>query len=170
MLLVVRGVDHGQGTSRRQREPHYLLVTVRMTGEDEWDLPLPLAELLAWAWQRWEVEVMHRELKSGCGFGDQQAWSAPGARNVIAWALWTYALLILAGYEVWGLGPAPGPALGRWQRPRRWSVGRLLQAVRAELWQTGEFRPVWSRSPDAWAEMTAWLATQTTAALAVRHY
>jgi hypothetical protein len=168
MLLVVRGVDHGQGTSRRQREPHYLLVTVRMTGEDEWDLPLPLAELLAWAWQRWEVEVMHRELKSGFGLGQQQAFSATGAASVVPWVLWVYALLILTGYHCWGLGPGSTPALGRWWQARRWSIGRLLQGVRAELWQAGDFQPVWQRSPDKWHEITGWIATQTNAALGAR--
>ena len=49
-----------------------------------------------------------------------------------------------------------------------WSVGRLLQELRRELWQVGDFRPAWSRSPDAWAEITAWVATQTAATLGAR--
>jgi hypothetical protein len=167
-LLVVKGIDRGQGTTRRQREPQCFLVSAQAVGAG-WQLPRPVAELLAWAWQRWEVEVMHRELKSSCGFGDQQAWSATGAPATLEWALWTYALLILTGSQVWGLGPAPGSALGRWWRPRRWSVGRVLQGVRAELWQTGDLRPDWSRSPDAWGAMETWMATQTSAALGMRH-
>ncbi|MEZ4624422.1 MAG: hypothetical protein R2843_06430 [Thermomicrobiales bacterium] len=55
---------------------------------------------------------MHRELKSSCGFGDQQAWVPTGAARTLEWTLWTYALLILTGVAVWGLGPAPGPDLG----------------------------------------------------------
>jgi hypothetical protein len=168
MLLVVRGVDHGQGISRRQREPHFFLVTVRMTGEDEWELPLPLEDLLAWAWQRWEVEVMHRELKSGFGLGQQQAFSAKGAATVVPWVLWVYALLILTGYLCWGLGPGTTPDLGRWWQARRWSIGRLHQGLRAELWQAGEFQPVWQRSPDPWQAITGWIASQTTAALGAR--
>jgi hypothetical protein len=170
MLLVVTGIDRGKGTSRRQRDPQYFLVSARQDETGAWGLPFSLAELLAWAWQRWEVEVMHRELKSGFGLGDQQAWSAAGALTTTAWVLWTYALLILAGARCWGLGPAPGPDHGRWWRPRRWSVGRLLGAVRAELWQTGEFQPRWARSPDPFAQITAWTSTQTTAALGIRHY
>lgn len=168
MLVVVKGIDRGHGPTRRQRDPQYFLVSAHLT-DGTWCLPLPLAELLAWAWQRWEVAVMHRELKSSFGFGDQQAWSDRGAATTMAWVLWVYALLILTGYQVWGLGPAPGPDLGRWWRPRRWSIGRLLQEFRAELWQTGEFQPTWGRSPDAWGEMGAWMATQTTAALGQRH-
>jgi hypothetical protein len=168
MLIVVRGVDRGRGVTRRQRDPHFFLVTVPMTSEDEWDLPLPLADLLAWAWQRWEVEVMHRELKSGFGLGQQQAFSPRGAATVIPWMLWVYALLILTGYHGWRLGPGDAPAIGRWWQPRRWSIGQLLQAIRQELWHAGEFQPVWSRSPDTWHEITTWMTTQTNAALGVR--
>lgn len=168
MLIVVRGVERGRGTTRRQRDPHFFLVTLQMTSEDEWLLPLPLPELLAWAWQRWEVEVMHRELKSGFGLGEQQAFSEAGAATVIPWMLWVYALLILTGYHCWGLGPGDLPAIGRWWRPRRWSIGALLQGLRQELWQAGDFQPVWARSPDTWHEITAWVATQTNAAIGVR--
>lgn len=169
-LVVVRGVDRGKGTTRRQREPHFFLVSVTVWGEDpdDWRLTVPLPALLAWAWQRWEVEVMHRELKSGFGLGEQQAWSDRGAATVVPWVVWTYAVLVLAGYQSWGLGPAPGAAVARWHTPRRWSFGRLWQGYRAELWHLGGFQPAWARSPDAWAEMTAWVATQTNAVLGVR--
>ena len=167
MLVVVKGIDRGSGGSRRQRAPQFFLVSAQVSGAD-WALPLPVAELLGWAWQRWEVEVMHRELKSSFGLGDQQAWSAQGTPDTLAWVLWSYALLILTGYQVWGLGPSPGPDLGRWGRPRRWSIGRVLQELRAELWHTRELTPVWCRSRDAWPAMETWLVTQTNAALGVR--
>jgi hypothetical protein len=165
-LIVVRGIDRGRGVTRRQRDPQFFLVTLTMTQEDEWDLPLPLADLLAWAWQRWEVEVMHRELKSGFGLGQQQAFSDRGAATLIPWLVWLYALLILTGYRTWGLGPGPVPDLGRWYAARRWSIGRLRQGLRQELWQLGEFQPVWTRSPDSWAEITAWVQTRTPAVAA----
>jgi hypothetical protein len=168
MLLVVKGMDTGARQHRRRRDPQFFLVSAQPAADGTWTLPLPLGELLAWAWQRWEVEVMHRELKSGFGWGDQQAWSDQGAQDVTAWALWTYAQVILTGQQVWGLSAPPGPDRGCWWRPRRWSIGRVLQEIRAELWQTAEFSPRWQRSPDAWAEMTDWLATQTSAARGVR--
>jgi DDE superfamily endonuclease len=167
-LIVVRGIDRGKGVSRRQRDPQFFLVTLDLTQEDEWALPLPLEDLLAWAWQRWEVEVMHRELKSGFGLGQQQAFSTQGAAAVVAWLVWLYALLILTGYRTWGLGPGAVPDLGRWYAARRWSIGRLRQGLRQELWQLGEFQPVWTRSPDTWAEITAWVQTQTTAVAGAR--
>ncbi len=71
---------------------------------------------------------------------------------MLEWRLWTYAPLILTGVPAWGLGPAPGPDPGRWWRPRRWSVGRLLQDIRAELWQVADFQPGWRRSPTLWVK------------------
>jgi hypothetical protein len=162
-LLVVKGIERGRGAHRRQRDPAYWLVSARQAPHGTWVLPLPAAELLAWAWQRWEVEVMHRELKSGFGLGEQQTFSAAGAQTVVAWVVWTYAILVLAGYRAWGLGPGPLPALGGWWSGRRWSLGTLWQALRQELWQCGEFQPVWARSPDEWAAMTTWLGTQLNA-------
>lgn len=167
-LLVVKGIDRGRGTTRRQRDPQFFLVTLELTQEDEWELPLPLADLLAWAWQRWEVEVMHRELKSGFGLGQQQAWSDDGAAQVVPFVVWVYALVILTGYRTWGLGAGTGTDLGGWYAPRRWSIGRLRQEVRQELWQFGDFQPVWTRSPDEWHEITTWVGTQTTAVMGAR--
>jgi hypothetical protein len=162
-LLVVKGCERGRGPHRRQRDPAYWLVAARRAPHGTWVLPRPAAELLAWAWQRWEVEVMHRELKRGFGLGEQQAFSAAGAQTVVAWVAWTYAVLVLAGYRAWGLGPGPVPAVGGLWTGRRWALGTLWQAVRQELWQCGEFQPVWPRSPDRWGEMAAWLRTQLNA-------
>lgn len=168
LLVVVRGVDRGKRTTRRQRDPQFFLVSVHMDSEDEWDLAVPLSECLAWAWQRWEVEVMHRELKSSFGVGQQQAFSDTGAATVIPWIVWIYALVILTGYRTWQLGPGTVPDLAGWWHPRRWSFGRLWQGFRGELWQAGEFQPVWARSPDTWAEITTWIAAQTNATMGVR--
>jgi DDE superfamily endonuclease len=159
LLVVVKGVERGRGTTRRQRDPQFFLTSVVMTSEDEWHLPVPLADLLAWAWQRWEVEVMHRELKSSFGVGEPQAFSDRGAASVVPWLVWVYALLVLAGYRAWGYAPPPGTDRGCWWRPRRWSLGRLLQTARADLWALGEFQPVWRQTPDDWGEMHAWTAT-----------
>lgn len=158
-LLVVRGV---KATARhRKRNPVSYLVSARTDRSGRWVLPLPATELLAWAWQRWEVEVMHRDLKGGFGLGEQQAWSDTAAPATVAWVVWTYGLLVLTGYRAWGLEPGPVPDLGRWWTAKRWSLGRLWQGVRQELWREADFSPVWTRSPDRWAEMAAWIGTRT---------
>jgi DDE superfamily endonuclease len=101
-LLVVKGIDQGRGTHhRRRRDPHFFLVTA-VLNDGVWVLPLPAAELLAWAWQRWEVEVCHREMKSGAGVGAVQCWNTRATVAAVQVAVWTYALLVLAGYRAWG--------------------------------------------------------------------
>lgn len=68
MLIVVRG----KGNKRIRRQPLPFLVNAMLNEPGQWDLPLPLPDLLFWAWQRWEIEVCHRELKSSFGLGDKQ--------------------------------------------------------------------------------------------------
>lgn len=59
-LIVVKGVDRRSKRHRRQHDPSFFLVTA-IQNEERWVLPFPAAELLAWMWQRWEIEVAHRE-------------------------------------------------------------------------------------------------------------
>ena len=49
------------------------------------------------ALQRWELEVAHRELKTGFGLGEPQGWSPTAAVLTVQWAVWAYAILVLAG-------------------------------------------------------------------------
>lgn len=168
LLIVVKGIKRGTGVTRRQRDPQFFLVSAVPTPVGGWGLPMPLVEVLGWAWQRWEVEVMHRELKSGFGLGQGQAWSAAGVQDTTRWVLWSYAVLILTAYQQWGMASPAGGARGRWHQPRRWSVGRALQQVRSEVWQLPEFSPAWTATPDAWAEIAAWWQTQTLAILGQR--
>ncbi|MBL8129498.1 MAG: hypothetical protein JNM64_17820 [Chloroflexia bacterium] len=144
LLLVVRGIARERLGRRGMRAPAFLLVTAVPDGTGGWTLPLPVADLVAWAWQRWEVEVMHRELKSGFGLGQQQAWSPVAAALVIPWVVWLYAALMLSGYLSWGWKPATRTAA--WQRRRRWTVRDVAQAVQQELWQLpgDRFPPVWA--------------------------
>jgi hypothetical protein len=157
-VLVIAGYRPNGGSRQRRRQPTQLLVNAAPDGQGGGQLPLPLAELLAWAWQRWEVEVMHRELKSGFGLGQQQQWSDAGAVDVVHWIVWLYATLILAGYRTWGYEPPPRATLGGWWKPRRWSLATLWQAIRVEIWQLAAFLPLWGRSADTWGEMSAWFA------------
>jgi hypothetical protein len=129
---------------------------------------VPLPDLLAWAWPRWDVAVMHRELKRSFGVGDPQAWSDAGAASVVAWAVWVSALLVLAGDRTWGDRPPPGPDRGAWWRPRHWSLGRLLQETRTEVWALGALQPRWQRTPDTWGDMTTWTATRLPSVLGCR--
>jgi hypothetical protein len=164
-LLVVKGVDrHGR---KVRREPTYWLVSAEATEEGGWRLPYPAADLLAWAWQRWEIEVAHREQKTTFGLGDPQGWTAASTVTSVQWAGWLYGTLLLTGLRVWGpeRPPAGTPTTRWWRGGGRWSPAQLWAAVRAELWDLGEFRPVWHRTPFGWPEFTDWAAAQTNALL-----
>ena len=157
-LLVVKGYTPNQRGATHHREAIFYLVDAQRGPDGQWRLPYPLAELIALAWQRWEVEVMHRELKSGFGLGQQQQWSSAGLVAVVQWITWLYGTLILAAYTAWGYQPPGSHRLGCWWEPRRWSLATLWQTIRREIWQLAEFLPVWSRTPDRWGAITAWFA------------
>jgi hypothetical protein len=159
-LLVVHGVAARREERRhwRQREPQFFLVSAVAT-DDGWGLPSPAPELLAWAWQRWEVEVAHRDLKSGWGLGEQQCWSRQGTVRSLHWEAWAYGVLVVAGYRTWGLcGQPTGPPGRWWWGARRWSFNTLWRALRQALWGVAEFRAVWSGSAATWEKTEGWLA------------
>lgn len=164
-LLVVKGSDPAHG--RRPRTARFWLVSAVPDGADGWRLPWPAATLLGWAWQRWELEVAHRELKTSFGLGEPQAWSPCAAVLTVQWTAWAYAVLLLAGIRAWGLGRGPVPAPGRWWRGSgRWSLARLWQGYRQEVWGETDFHRVFSGITPNWDEMADWLALKTNATLA----
>lgn len=158
-LLVVKGVK--ESASHRRRTATFLLVTAVADGRGGWCLPRPLAEVLGWAWQRWELEVLHRAIKSGFGLGHQQQWSVAGATDAVHGVIWLAGALTLSGYRTWGWQPVRDGRAGKWWRPPRWTLATCLNQLRAEVWQLAEFQPVWARSPDRWGEMERWFAVPT---------
>jgi hypothetical protein len=167
-LLVIGGTTRWVGKrhpKRKQTKPCFYLVNA-VEQDGAWQLPLPITTLLAWLWQRWELEVTHREMKSGLGVGEIQCWSQRGAVLSVQWSVWFFAVLLLTGYRTWGLVQGP-PALGRWRRhARRWSISTLLRGFRAELWGNAAFRACWTPSPDNWADIEHWLQGKNNAVAA----
>ncbi len=152
-LLVVAGVMRAAGGRRRaRRDPAFWVVSAVREG-DGWRLPYPAEELLGWAWQRWEVEVCHREMKTGFGLGEMQCWSEGAAVLSVRWQAWAYGVLVLAGYRAWGLGVGPILPPGRWWGgAKRWSLGSLWRGYRSELRSTDEFRLVFAVTGEGWLE------------------
>jgi hypothetical protein len=147
-LILVRGKDN----ARTRREPLPLLVNARQAPDGTWQLPLPLDTLLFWAWQRWEIEVCHRELKAVFGLGDKQAFNPHAAVASVQWSAWVYALLLLAGYRTFGLTHAPAVPSAWWRGAPRWSLNTLWRAYRAALWQQHTFLPLCASFPPDWAD------------------
>lgn len=162
-LMVVKGVNRKDSRYRRQRDPSFFLISA-VCKDERWVLPFPAAQLLGWMWQRWEVEVAHRELKTNLGLGEIQCWSKEAAILAVQWQAWTYGVLVLAGYRTWGLGRGTKRPPGKWWNGSgRWSLNTLWRGYRAEMWGSEEFRPVFTPTTDGWPEKESLLAGMSNA-------
>lgn len=148
-LLVVGGGKRPTGSRRKNYDPCFFLVSaVQVDGV--WVLPLPLAQVLAWLWQRWELEVAHRQMKSGLGLGEKQCWNKNATLASVQWSVWVYSLMMFAGYRAWGNDCGAQPP-GRWRAaPKRWSFNAVWRQLRIDLWQHPDFRATWARSGNNW--------------------
>lgn len=159
-LLVVRGVAAGQGHHHhRRRDPAYYVVNAVRQDDGTWALPLPAEEVLAWAWQRWEIEVAHREMKSDAGVGAAQCWTPTGTVRAAQWQAWAYAVGVLAGYRAWGYDRHPAaarPAGLWWGGAPRWSLATLWRGYRLAL-HDPVFHPAWAGTAGTWPEKEGWL-------------
>lgn len=158
-LLVVKGMHRLVGPKKRHykhRKPSFYLISAVQEG-DTWRLPVPLETILAWLWQRWELEVCHREMKSGLGVGEKQCWNKRSAVLSVQWSVWVYAILVLAGYRTWGLCGGPAAPAPWWPGAKRWSFNTLWRSYRAALWGSPEFRPLWLGTGDNWWQKETWL-------------
>ena len=159
-LFVVKGMHRKVGKKKphwKHRKPSFYLVSaVQVNGQ--WQLPFPLETILAWLWQRWELEVAHREMKAGFGVGEKQCWNPRATITSVQWSVWVYAILLLAAYRTWGLLNGPPVPTRWWQGAKRWSFNTLWRQYRVELWGTSEFQALWTRTPDNWLKKEAFLA------------
>jgi hypothetical protein len=167
-LLVVGGASWKAGKKeprRVKREPAFYLVNA-LQQAGRWQLPLAAPLILAWIWQRWELEVAHREMKSSLGVGQKQCWNRRSVIVSVQWSVWVYAILVLAGYQTWGLFGGPRRPERWWPGATRWSFNTLWRGYRAALWGTNEFRAVWTPIGDNWPQKEAWIAGLGNAAAA----
>jgi len=161
LFLIVVGGRSKQLTGRHPRRvyrlPVYYLVNAVRAKDGSWRLPYPAEQLLAWAWQRWECEVAHREMKSSLGIGEKQCWSSRSALSSVQWGVWVYSLCVLAAYRTWGVTGGPRRA-GHWYgQAHRWSFAAMWQSYRAALWAETEFRPLYARTLNKWLKKETWL-------------
>lgn len=159
-LIVVKGMHRLVGKKKlhyKHRGPSFYLVSaVQVDGS--WQFPFPIDTLLTWLWQRWEIEVAHREMKSGLGLGEKQCWNKRSSVVSVQWSAWIYALLLLAGYRTWGLCSGPPTPARWWPGAKRWSLNTLWRSYRSALWGRREFRPLWTGTGDNGWKKEIWLA------------
>ena len=106
-------------------------------------------------WQPWELEVVHREVKSILGLGDKQCFNPHAAVASVQWSAWVYALLMLVAYHAWGLPMPPTPTTACYRHPKRWTLSTVLDTLRAALFAQPDFRPFFHPSLANWPDMEA---------------
>lgn len=108
-------------------KPAFLLTT---------DLTTPAQTLLQYYFDRWEIEVNHRDEKSIVGVGQAQVWSAQSVPRVPAFLVATYSLMLLASVQVYGTKRDEGiyGVLPKWRHhARRPSCMDLVRRLRKEI-------------------------------------
>lgn len=122
------------------RDPAYLLTT---------DLTTPVTHLMQAYFDRWEIEVNHRDEKSLFGVGDAQVWSAKAAWRVPQFQVAIYAMLLLASLIAYGpKRTGDYLPLPKWDKreARRPSILDILALLREELLQRAIVAPHTHRS------------------------
>jgi hypothetical protein len=94
-LIVVAPTPYqlSPGCPRYYRQPAYLLVN---------DQDLPVQTLLQAYFDRWQIEVNHRDEKQLIGIVDAQVWNDRSVDRVPAFMAAAYSFLLLAALEAYG--------------------------------------------------------------------
>ena len=127
-LLVVAPVGYRTSKNGRKyyRQPAYLLTT---------DLTTPAALLLQDYFDRWGIEVNHRDEKQILGVGEAQVWNPQSVSKVPALLVAMYGWLLLAGLKCYGpRRTAVYEPLPKWRRgAKRPSCLDLVTLLRKQL-------------------------------------
>lgn len=139
MLIVLPIPYRVPGKSKRgYNQEAYLLTT---------DLTSPADELIQAYLDRWQIEVLHRELKNGIGVGQVQAWNEEANNRIHGAQVATYSMLCLASLHTFeGKRTDAFPELPRWRKgkpPSRPSQHDLITILRNDL-----LRHRWLTPPD----------------------
>ena len=127
-LIVIAPTPYrkSQSKGRYYREPAYLLTT---------DLHSSLKQLLQIYFDRWQIEVNHREEKDTLGVGQAQLWNATSVPKQPVLAVAAYSALLLASLIAFGAERGAAYAsLPKWRRSaRRPSCLDLITLLRKEM-------------------------------------
>jgi hypothetical protein len=130
-LVVIAPVGYRlrKGSKLLYRQPAYLICT---------DPALLLDELVQDYLWRWDVEVNHRDEKQIIGVGQAQVRSPQSVDRQPAFAVASYAMLLLAAARAFGTDARQSALpLPKWQAEQtrqRLSTQELIRQLRSELW------------------------------------
>ena len=125
-LIVIAPQPYKAPNCRAYRDPAYLLTD---------DLETPVQSLIQIYFDRWQIEVNHREEKSFIGVGDAQLWNELAASRHPTFQVACYSLILLGGIlEAGSTRNDSYTPLPKWRKPSaRPSILDLLTKVRLEL-------------------------------------
>ena len=138
LLVLAPTPYHGPGRAGEllYHDPAYLITT---------DLDSPTQALIQAYLDRWQIEVLHHDLKSGLGLGQAQVWSDDSVPRLHPAVVATYAMLTLAALDSYGpQRVAAFPPLPLWRRRKpqlRASQVDLITLLRNDLAAHGPLRP-----------------------------
>lgn len=126
-LLVVRPVAYRKTKKGKllYRQPAFLLST---------DTETQATELLQIYFDRWQIEVAHKELKDNCGLGQAQVRVAASVARQPALQVATYSAMHLAALKLWGPHFPDEFSIPKYQRDKsRVSIQDLIRFLRDEV-------------------------------------
>ena len=129
-LIVIAPTPYRKSQSKKlyYRDPAYLLTT---------DLRSSSKQLLQIYFDRWQIEVNHREEKDTLGVGQAQLWNVTSVPKQPVLAVAAYSALLLASLKAFGAERGAAYAqLPKWRRSaRRPSCLDLITLLRKEIAQ-----------------------------------
>lgn len=129
-LIVIAPTPYRKSKSKKMyyRDPAYLLTT---------DLRSSTKQLLQIYFDRWQIEVNHREEKDTLGVGQAQLWNVISVPKQPVLAVAAYSALLLASLQAFGAERGAAYAeLPKWRRSaRRPSCLDLITLLRKEMVQ-----------------------------------
>jgi hypothetical protein len=132
-LIVIAPTPYRKARSKRlyYRDPAYLLTN---------DLRSSVKQLLQIYFDRWQIEVNHREEKDTLGVGQAQLWNATAVPKQPVLAVAAYSALLLASLKAFGAERGSAYAeLPKWRRnARRPSCLDLVTLLRKEMTHESE--------------------------------
>jgi hypothetical protein len=127
-LLVVAPTPYRKRKNGKfyYRQPAYLLTT---------DLKTSAKQLLQIYFDRWQIEVNHRDEKETLGVGQAQLWNVKAVPKQPALVVAAYSALLLASLQAFGIERGKAyPALPKWRRhASRPSCLDLVTLLRKEM-------------------------------------